>query len=113
MHHMTVTFDNEFFCGAHCANLGNPPNIIASKIVVPAQRWTQKFILPPIALYRSLRRTNPSPFMFYFNFGGFQVIGASPEILVRVFGDEITIRPIAGTRPRGETHEQDLAHEKD
>ena len=81
--------------------------------VVPAQRWTQKFTLPPIALYRSLRRTNPSPFMFYFNFGGFQVIGASPEILVRVFGDEITIRPIAGTRPRGETHEQDLAHEKD
>ena len=54
--------------------------------VVPAQRWTQDFPLPPFALYRSLRRTNPSPFMFYFNFGGFQVVGASPEILVRVFG---------------------------
>ncbi|MEO0831637.1 MAG: chorismate-binding protein, partial [Pseudomonadota bacterium] len=58
--------------------------------VVPAQRWTQDFPQPPFALYRSLRRTNPSPFMFYFNFGGFQVVGASPEILVRVFGDEVT-----------------------
>ncbi|MEE4346675.1 MAG: chorismate-binding protein, partial [Paracoccaceae bacterium] len=54
---------------------------------------------------------NPSPFMFYFNFGGFQVIGASPEILVRVFGREVTIRPIAGTRPRGATPEQDRAYE--
>ncbi|MFS4579853.1 anthranilate synthase component I [Phaeobacter sp. C3_T13_0] len=81
--------------------------------VVPAQRWTQAFPLPPFALYRSLRRTNPSPFMFYFNFGGFQVIGASPEILVRVFGDEVTIRPIAGTRPRGATPEEDKALELD
>ncbi len=81
--------------------------------VVPAQRWTQDFPLPPFALYRSLRRTNPSPFMFYFNFGGFQVIGASPEILVRVFGDEVTIRPIAGTRPRGATPEEDRALEAD
>ncbi len=81
--------------------------------VVPAQRWTQDFPQPPFALYRSLRRTNPSPFMFYFNFGGFQVVGASPEILVRVFGDEVTIRPIAGTRPRGETPEQDKALEED
>ena len=56
--------------------------------VVPAQRWTQTFSEPPFALYRSLRRTNPSPFMFFFNFGGFQVIGASPEILVRVFGSQ-------------------------
>jgi len=79
--------------------------------VVPSQRWTQEFRQPPFALYRSLRRTNPSPFMFYFNFGGFQVIGASPEILVRVFGREITIRPIAGTRPRGATPEQDRALE--
>ncbi|MFV2034570.1 MAG: anthranilate synthase component I family protein, partial [Halocynthiibacter sp.] len=77
--------------------------------VVPAQRWTQDFPLPPFALYRSLRRTNPSPFMFYFNFGDFQVVGASPEILVRVFGREITIRPIAGTRPRGATPEEDRA----
>lgn len=79
--------------------------------VVPSQRWTQEFRQPPFALYRSLRRTNPSPFMFYFNFGGFQVIGASPEILVRVFGREVTIRPIAGTRPRGQTPEQDRALE--
>ncbi len=80
--------------------------------VVPSQRWTQPFPHPPFALYRSLRRTNPSPFMFYFNFGGFQVIGASPEILVRVFGKEVTIRPIAGTRPRGASPEEDRAHEE-
>ncbi len=81
--------------------------------VVPSQRWTQDFPLPPFTLYRSLRRTNPSPFMFFFNFGGFQVVGASPEILVRVFGNEVTIRPIAGTRPRGATPEEDNALEAD
>ncbi|MEP5154182.1 anthranilate synthase component I [Planktotalea sp.] len=81
--------------------------------VVPSQRWVQEFKQPPFALYRSLRRTNPSPFMFYFNFGGFQVVGASPEILVRVFGKEVTIRPIAGTRPRGATPEEDNALEAD
>ena len=81
--------------------------------VVPAQRWAQDFPLPPFALYRSLRRTNPSPFMFYFNFGDFQLIGASPEILVRVFGREVTIRPIAGTRPRGATEAEDRANEAD
>ena len=81
--------------------------------VVPSQRWKQEFTLPPFALYRSLRRTNPSPFMFFFNFGGFQVIGASPEILVRVFGGEVTIRPIAGTRPRGATPDQDRFYEED
>jgi anthranilate synthase component I len=79
--------------------------------VVPSQRWSLPFTLPPFALYRSLRRTNPSPFMFFFNFGGFQVIGASPEILVRVFGGQVTVRPIAGTRPRGATPEADKAHE--
>ncbi len=81
--------------------------------VVPSQRWTHDFPQPPFSLYRSLRRTNPSPFMFYFNFGGYQVIGASPEILVRVFGNEVTIRPIAGTRPRGATPEEDRANEAD
>ncbi|PVA08327.1 anthranilate synthase component I [Thalassorhabdomicrobium marinisediminis] len=80
---------------------------------VPSQRWTQTYSEPPFALYRSLRRTNPSPFMFYFNYGDYQVIGASPEILVRVFGDEVTIRPIAGTRPRGATPEEDKANEAD
>ena len=81
--------------------------------VVPSQRWAQPFPLPPFSLYRSLRRTNPSPFMFHFDFDGFQVIGASPEILVRVFDGEVTIRPIAGTRPRGATPEEDRAHEAD
>ncbi len=81
--------------------------------VVPSQRWSQRFELPPIALYRSLRRTNPSPFMFFFNFGPFQVIGASPEILVRLRDGEVTIRPIAGTRKRGATPEEDKALEAD
>ncbi|MBL4806942.1 MAG: anthranilate synthase component I [Rhodobacteraceae bacterium] len=81
--------------------------------VVPSQRWTQKFDLPPFSLYRALRRTNPSPYMFFYNFGGFQVVGASPEILVQVTGSKVTIRPIAGTRPRGATVAEDLAFEKD
>jgi anthranilate synthase component 1 len=79
--------------------------------VVPSQRWAQPFDLPPFALYRALRRTNPSPYMFFFNFGGFQVIGASPEILVRVKDGTVTIRPIAGTRPRGATPAEDAALE--
>jgi len=81
--------------------------------VVPSQRWKQRFELPPFALYRSLRRTNPSPFMFFFNFGGFQVVGASPEILVRLRDGEVTVRPIAGTRKRGVTPEEDRALEAD
>jgi anthranilate synthase component I len=81
--------------------------------VVPSQRWTQRFELAPFALYRSLRRTNPSPFMFFFNFGGFQVVGASPEILVRLRDGEVTVRPIAGTRKRGVTPEEDKALELD
>ncbi len=79
--------------------------------VVPSQRWTLDFPLPAFAFYRALRRTNPSPFMFHFDLGGFQIVGASPEILVRVFGSEVTIRPIAGTRPRGATPEADRALE--
>jgi anthranilate synthase component 1 len=81
--------------------------------VVPSQRWTQSFEAPPFAFYRSLRRTNPSPFLFFFNFGGFQVVGASPEILVRLREGEVTIRPIAGTRKRGATPEEDRALEAD
>ncbi len=81
--------------------------------VVPSQRWALDFPLPPFALYRSLRRTNPSPFMFFLNMGGFQIVGASPEILVRLRDGEVTIRPIAGTRPRGATPEQDRALEAD
>lgn len=81
--------------------------------VVPSQRWSQDFTLPPFTLYRALRRTNPSPYMFYFNFGGYQVVGASPEILVQVKGERVTIRPIAGTRKRGANEAEDLALEKD
>ncbi|MCY1125232.1 anthranilate synthase component I [Frigidibacter sp. RF13] len=81
--------------------------------VVPSQRWTADFKLPPFAFYRSVRRTNPSPFLTFFNFGGFHIVGCSPEILVRVRDGEVTIRPIAGTRPRGRTAEEDKAHEAD
>lgn len=81
--------------------------------VVLSQRWHKQFDLPPLALYRALRRTNPSPYMFYFEFGDFQVIGASPEILVNKTGQQITIRPIAGTRPRGDKPAEDKALELD
>ena len=81
--------------------------------VVPSQRWKQDFTLPPFTLYRALRRTNPSPYMFYFNFGGYQIVGASPEILVQVKDNKVTIRPIAGTRPRGKNEAEDQALEKD
>jgi anthranilate synthase component 1 len=75
--------------------------------VVLSQRFTAPFTLPPFALYRALRRTNPSPFLFYLDFAGFSVVGSSPEILVRVRDNEVTIRPIAGTRRRGATTEED------
>ena len=81
--------------------------------VVPAQRWSQDFTAPPFEMYRALRRTNPSPFMFYFNMDGFQITGASPEILVRLMDGEVTIRPIAGTRKRGATLEEDRTLEQD
>ena len=79
--------------------------------VVPSQRWSLDLEVPPFALYRALRRLNPSPYMFYFDFADFQVVGASPEILVRVRGDTVTIRPIAGTRRRGATPAEDAALE--
>lgn len=81
--------------------------------VVPSQRFTADFNLPPIALYRALRFLNPSPFLFYLQMDGFSLVGSSPEILVRVRNDEITIRPIAGTRWRGKTREEDAALEAD
>jgi len=80
--------------------------------VVLAQRFTCEFPLPPIALYRSLRRINPSPFLYFLDLPGFSVVGSSPEILVRVRDGEVTIRPIAGTRPRGATPAEDAANEK-
>jgi len=75
--------------------------------VVLAQRFTCPFPLPPFALYRALRRVNPSPFLYFLDLPGFAVVGSSPEILVRVRDGEVTIRPIAGTRPRGKTEEED------
>jgi len=80
--------------------------------VVPSHRFRQPFDRDPFALYRSLRRTNPSPFLFYLNFGDFQLAGSSPEILVRLRDGKITIRPLAGTRPRGATPTEDAALEQ-
>jgi anthranilate synthase component I len=77
--------------------------------VVLSQRFETNFELPPFSLYRSLRRVNPSPFLYYLDFDRFSVIGSSPEILVRVRGGKITIRPIAGTRRRGTTAAEDKA----
>jgi len=76
-----------------------------------SQRLTQRFDASPINLYRALRSINPSPYMFYFDFGDCQLVGASPEILVRREGDKVTLRPIAGTRKRGATPEKDAAME--
>src|SRR5262249_8793345 len=81
--------------------------------VVPSQRFSTPFKAPPFALYRSLRQLNPSPFLFFFNLADFAIVGSSPEILVRLRGPTVTIRPIAGTRPRGATPAEDLALEQD
>ena len=81
--------------------------------VVLSQRFTAPFTLPPFALYRALRRTNPSPFLYHLDFGTFAIVGSSPEILVRVRNGDVTIRPLAGTRPRGETPAQDQALERE
>ncbi|MEL6238362.1 MAG: chorismate-binding protein [Pseudomonadota bacterium] len=95
--------------------------IVAGDIfqVVLAQRFTCPFALPPLELYRALRRVNPSPFLYFLDLPGFAIVGSSPEILVRVRGGddaggggrEVTIRPIAGTKPRGATRAQDQANE--
>ncbi|WP_440651918.1 anthranilate synthase component I [Candidatus Pelagibacter sp. HIMB1495] len=81
--------------------------------VVLSQRFEAKLTKKPLEIYKKLRVTNPSPFMFYFNFNDFQIIGASPEILVRLRDNKITVRPIAGTRPRGKNIKEDLFYEKD
>ena len=78
--------------------------------VVLSQRLSMPFDAAPLSLYRALRSLNPSPYMFYYDFGDFHVVGASPEILVRKEGDTVTLRPIAGTRPRGATREADEAY---
>jgi len=81
--------------------------------VVLSQRFEAKLTKKPIEIYKKLRVTNPSPFMFFFNFSDFQIIGASPEILVRLRDNKITVRPIAGTRPRGRNSKEDYFYEKD
>ena len=77
--------------------------------VVPSQRFRRAFTLPPFSLYRALRRLNPSPFLYYLGMPGFAIVGSSPEILVRLRDGKVTIRPIAGTRPRGKTQAEDKA----
>ncbi|MBX6424832.1 MAG: anthranilate synthase component I [Variibacter sp.] len=81
--------------------------------VVLSQRFEAPFTLPAFTLYRALRRVNPAPFLFYLDYGSFAVAGSSPEILVRVRGGTVTIRPIAGTRPRGATPHEDKALEEE
>ncbi|MEJ2624818.1 MAG: anthranilate synthase component I [Pseudolabrys sp.] len=81
--------------------------------IVLAQRFEAPFTLPPFSLYRALRRTNPSPFLYFLDFGDFAISGSSPEILVRVRDDVVTIRPIAGTRPRGASPHEDKALEEE
>jgi len=81
--------------------------------VVLAQRFEMPFSLPPFALYRALRRVNPAPFLFFLDYEGFAVAGSSPEILVRVRDGTVTIRPLAGTRPRGATPHEDKALEEE
>ena len=81
--------------------------------VVLSQRFETRLSKKPLEIYKKLRKTNPSPFMYFFNFNDFQIIGASPEILVRLRDNEITIRPIAGTRPRGKNKKQDKFYEKE
>lgn len=81
--------------------------------VVLSQRMSCPFHGHPLSLYRSLRSLNPSPYMFYYDMGGFQIVGSSPEILVRLEDDIVTVRPIAGTRPRGATREEDLRLERE
>ena len=81
--------------------------------VVPSQRMSKPFRASPLALYRALRTINPSPYMYYFDFDAFHVVGASPEILARLEGDAVTVRPIAGTRRRGATPAEDAALEKE
>ena len=81
--------------------------------VVLSQRFEAKLTKKPLDIYKKLRITNPSPFMFFFNFSDFQIIGASPEILVRLRDNKITVRPIAGTRPRGKTKKEDIFFERD
>ena len=107
-----TTMHSEFGAAGYQAAVVRAKEYIAAgdiMQVVVSQRMVRPFAEPPIALYRALRSVNPSPYMFYYDFGEFHVVGASPEILVRKEGRDITLRPIAGTRPRGATREADEA----
>jgi len=108
----TTTAQSEFGEGGFKAAVARARDYIAAgdiMQVVISQRMTLPFAASPLSLYRALRSLNPSPYMFYYDFGDFHVVGASPEILVRKEGETITLRPIAGTRPRGATREADEA----
>ena len=107
-----TTMHSEFGAAGYQAAVARAREYIAAgdiMQVVVSQRMVRPFPEPPIALYRALRSVNPSPYMFYYDLGDFHVVGASPEILVRKEGRDITLRPIAGTRPRGATREADEA----
>jgi anthranilate synthase component 1 len=119
--HATPTADPHLLAGSSVSNTPEPRfldmvakakgYIRAGDIfqVVLSQRFTAPFALPAFSLYRALRRVNPSPYLCYLDFGGFQIVTSSPEILVRVRDGEVTIRPIAGTRWRGKTQAEDEA----
>ena len=101
---------------AYCEMVEKAKEYIAAGDIfqaVVSQRFSLPFSLPPFALYRALRRTNPSPFMYYLQLDGFSIVGSSPEILVRLRDGTVTVRPIAGTRPRGADREEDEALARD
>ncbi|BCT91889.1 anthranilate synthase component I [Lysobacter helvus] len=108
--HFVSGFTREGFIDAveQCKELIRAGDIFQ---VVLSQRLSVPFQARPVDVYRALRALNPSPYMYFLDVGGTQVVGSSPEILVRQQGGQITVRPIAGTRPRGKTHEEDLALE--
>lgn len=106
------TFSREEFCAA----VEKIQDYIAAGDafqVVPSQRFSAPFTLPSLALYRSLRRINPAPFLFHLDLGAFSLVGSSPEILVRLREGTMTVRPLAGTRPRGKDEAEDLWLEQD
>lgn len=112
--------ENDFVSGFNQTNYEAGVDAIKQYIVdgdamqvVLSQRLSIPFESEPINLYRALRCLNPSPYMYFLDLGDFQIVGSSPEILVRLEDDIVTVRPIAGTRPRGKTEEDDLALEKD
>ncbi len=110
--HPTSNMDRETFHGIvrRCVDYIHAGDAFQ---IVPSQRFRVPFAHPPFAFYRSLRRLNPSPYLFFLNFGDFHVVGSSPEILVRVRNGRVTLRPLAGTRKRGATEAEDKALAED